>query len=399
MDTNATAVPSNQEPSSLPGMVVRNLGDPIKLSDVQVNGIAAEAALSDSTIRVWTRLSLTSDEPVFHRVVRNISRLIADHAQLAGTPISLNHANSVLLVIRPDNSAELWVDSAAVTVRVVAKRALQPGTPIFENDICDVTALAFPCVDIGPHDRLVYLFRQDWRFGLFFDFNPDGNLSLEETQRSLGTLFRRLKYSHLYDLLADQAFLIRIIEAGWFPFVEIIGQEFESLANPCEAGFELTEAGVQLLQKFDNERLERIFCRWMVKSHFRPKEGILRSALDAYMRQDPVAVMKIVLTEIEGVLSEAYRAVNGNGAKLNKLLEFAAQSAERKAGVPDSLLFPAAFGRYLRDYTFANFDPTSGILTSSSRHAVGHGAANADSYTMPRALQALLTLDQLAFYT
>jgi hypothetical protein len=34
-----------------------------------------------------------------------------------------------------------------------------------------------------------------------------------------------------------------------------------------------------------------------------------------------------------------------------------------------------------------------------ARHAVGHGAALAESYTLVRALQALLTLDQLAFYT
>lgn len=33
-----------------------------------------------------------------------------------------------------------------------------------------------------------------------------------------------------------------------------------------------------------------------------------------------------------------------------------------------------------------------------SRHSVGHGAAAATAYTMERALQALLTLDQVSFY-
>ncbi|MDP1948909.1 MAG: hypothetical protein Q8L77_15565 [Nitrospirota bacterium] len=37
--------------------------------------------------------------------------------------------------------------------------------------------------------------------------------------------------------------------------------------------------------------------------------------------------------------------------------------------------------------------------TAGSRRAVGHGAAPRESYTMPRALQAILTLDQLDFYT
>jgi hypothetical protein len=62
-------------------------------------------------------------------------------------------------------------------------------------------------------------------------------------------------------------------------------------------------------------------------------------------------------------------------------------------------LFPAAFGRYLETHTFANFDPASKKGSAGSRHAVGHGAAAQDSYTMTRALQAILTLDQLAFYT
>jgi len=44
-----------------------------------------------------------------------------------------------------------------------------------------------------------------------------------------------------------------------------------------------------------------------------------------------------------------------------------------------------------------NFDPTAGPGATVSRHAVGHGAAEAAAYTQTRALQALLTLDQIAF--
>jgi hypothetical protein len=62
-------------------------------------------------------------------------------------------------------------------------------------------------------------------------------------------------------------------------------------------------------------------------------------------------------------------------------------------------LFPTAFAHYLRAHTFANFDPEGSPGSAGSRHAVGHGAAASDTYTMVRALQALLTLDQLAFYT
>ena len=51
------------------------------------------------------------------------------------------------------------------------------------------------------------------------------------------------------------------------------------------------------------------------------------------------------------------------------------------------------------NYTFANYDPDNHAGDAGSRHAVGHGAANSESYTMIKALQVILTLDQLAFYT
>jgi hypothetical protein len=125
----------------------------------------------------------------------------------------------------------------------------------------------------------------------------------------------------------------------------------------------------------------------------------LKSAIDNYRAQDPVAVLKIVLTEIEGILADAYRAATGEGAKIKTLLKFAIESAEQKAGAPDTLLLPAAFATYLARHTFADFDPAAQLGSAGSRHAVGHGAADSESYTQQKALQALLMLDQLAFYT
>ncbi|KAE8759716.1 hypothetical protein FSO04_12030 [Paraburkholderia madseniana] len=140
--------------------------------------------------------------------------------------------------------------------------------------------------------------------------------------------------------------------------------------------------------------------RWVAKPHFAAKAVLLREAVESFTAQKPASAIKIILTEIEGVLNDAYKAAHGGqGAKIKDLLAFAQSSAEQRAGGPDTLFFPAAFGRYLAGHTFANFDPVAQTGTAGSRHAVGHGAAAQDSYTMTRALQAILTLDQLAFYT
>lgn len=387
------------EKSEEPGVLLGNVGKPIKLSGMQLDGISAEAGRAGDSIKVWTRLALTSDDRFFHRVAESLSGHIEFMARQSGHAVSLKNAGYVLLVVHPDNTAELWVDAAAVALRIMPKRDMAAGSVLFNNDIADVTGMWFPRVDIGEKDRIVCIFREGWRFGLFFDANPDGQLSIAEMQRDLGTLYRRLAHRDLYDAIADQATFSRLLAAGWFPFVEILGAEFQTLANSCEAGFEMDDEEAQLLSKFDAERLERMFKRWVSRPHFAGKEPLLRSAVKSFTNGDAVPVLKIVLTEIEGILNEAYRKVRGQSAKLKALLAFAVSSAEAKAGRPDTLLFPTAFTEYLQQYTFANFDPSTSSGSAGSRHAVGHGHAAAETYTMVRALQALLTLDQLAFYT
>jgi hypothetical protein len=383
-----------------PGEILSlNLSEPILLTDVRVDGVAAESAAEGSPVRLWTRLFLTSDSPFFHRVIEGLELLIADAARRVGSPINLQQANSILLVIHADATAKLWMDTAAVSFAAMAKRAVSAGEPILERDIIDIVAVDFPDVEINSSDKIIYVFREAWRFGLGFDFNPEKEFDRDTFARGLGTLFRKLKYRHLYELLENPTQFTQLTAAGWFPFSEIIGHEFKDLLRASEAGFPLAETEAKLLAAFGTDRIDRILARWLLKPHFKLKERLLVSALNAYKSNDPVAVLKIILTEIEGVLANAYGTTVGSRANLADLLKFATDAAERKAGAPDTLFFPAAFAEYLRTYTYAKFDRSTNDIQAGSRHAVGHGAAEAESYTQTRALQAILTLDQLAFYT
>jgi hypothetical protein len=388
------------QPARIVGSV-RNMGDPIRLTNVEpLCGFSAEPSRGGQTVKIWTRLALTSDDPLFHRLTENFASVVNHMTQQAGTSVRLDRAETVLLVIKIDNTAELWLDTAAVSIRCAIKRDVAAGTAVFEHDIADVTGMSFPCVNFEATDRVLCIFRQDWRFAFAFDFNPDGKFDMDGFTSTLGTLYRELRYRHFYEALADQALFDRLIVSGWFPFVEIITSEFKDILRHCEADFDVTEIEAAVLAKFDETRLQRILDRWLAKPHCFAKEALLKAAIDAYNRCEPVAVIKILLTEIEGILNDAHRATHGGqGAKLKELLKFAVESAERKAGQPNTLLLPAAFAKYLAEHTFANFDPAAQTGTAGSRHAVGHGAAAPESYTMPRALQAILTLDQLAFYT
>ncbi len=382
------------------GIGVRNIGEPLRFSNVEdLAGFSAESGKGGDQIKVWTRMALTSDDPLFHRLVESLAGVVSHMAQQAGTAANLRRADTILLVLKPNSTAELWLDAAAVSLQCAVKRAMKAGTVVFENDIADVTGMSFPCVDFGAEDKVLCLFRQDWRFGLAFDMNPDGKLDLEGFNKTLGTLYRQMRYKHLYDALGEAAIFDRLLGAGWFPFVEIINGEFKDILNHCEARFDMAEIEEKVVTRFNGARMARILERWLAKPHFGAKAALMKAAISAFNNHEPIAVIKILLTEIEGVLNEAHRTAHGQGAKIKKLLEFAESSAKKKAGSSNTLLFPKAFGRYLREYTFADFNPSTQTGEASSRHAVGHGAASQDSYTMTRALQTILALDQLAFYT
>lgn len=385
----------------MPVTSVKNLGDPLLLTDFQFAGVSAEAAQSPGYINVWTRLGVTSDQPLFHSAVANLADIFRASSK---TPdqIQLDGANSVLVVAHADRTAHLWIDTAATKLTVISRRPIGPGEAVYESQIADVVGLSFPAIEFKPSDRILYLFRVDWHFALYFDVHPDGDLDLDNLKATLGRLYRTLRYRRHYEAIGNPKIYGALRQASWFPFVEILGHEFNALADCVESGFDLGEAEQKLVAAFDGERLQGMLSRWLAKPHFARRESLLRQAVDSFARGADAAVIKIVITEIEGVLRDAYRNANGpSKSSLNDLLAYAQATAERRVGEPDTLLMSAGFAQYLREVTFGRFDLDDPEMpaSASSRHAVGHGAATADSYTRARALQSLLTLDQVFFHT
>ncbi len=379
---------------------IGNLGEPVYLKDLNLAGISAEAARGGQNVQIWTRMALTSDQDLFQKVIGNIASCIEHAAHAVGEYPSLSRAQTVFLVLHPDNTGELWVDKAAMCTYHALKRpgTLAAGTVLFENDVADITGLWFPRTNVGPKDRILCILREGWRFALYFDFNPDENLAIEEAKRALGTLFRRMRYADLYASLAHEPTFGGMVAAGWFPFLELGSAEIRALLSNVEAAFPLEEAEQALIAAFDEARLERMFQRWLERAHLKEREAILRPAINAFKNFEPVTVIKIILSEIEGVMSDAYFLVHGKRPyRSNKLPDFMIEQAAERAGGKDTLFFPVEFGKYLKEYTYADFK-AGDVGTAGSRHAVSHGAVASSEYTMTRALQALLTLDQMAFY-
>ena len=110
---------------------VRNMGEPLRFTDVEpLAGFSAAAAQAGQKVGVITKLALTSDEPRFHRFVESFADVVGHMAQLAGVAVSLRRAGTVLLVLKPEGHAELWVDTAAVSLLCTVKRAIKARTAV-----------------------------------------------------------------------------------------------------------------------------------------------------------------------------------------------------------------------------------------------------------------------------
>ena len=110
--------------TSRPDVLVGNLGKPIILRETSLSGVTAEAALPGTSVEVWARASMSSDEAVFHRVAPKLISVISHYSHQVGGHPRLNAASMILLVMKPDNTGELWVDAAAVTTQTRVKRCL-----------------------------------------------------------------------------------------------------------------------------------------------------------------------------------------------------------------------------------------------------------------------------------
>ena len=341
-----------------------------------------------------------SENPHFHGIIRNIVNAIESAAINANIRIDMGDVNSFLLVIRSDHQGDLWIGTAAMIVNTINRsgRTIHSGECVSRNDIFDMLGVSFPAVRINKEDKIVFLQREGWRFSLFYDFNPSGNLDTANMERTIGRQLRTLKHFELYETLGSEQQLNKVFMAGWFPFAEIIDGEFADIYSTLNNGWEIDGVIDELIAKFSRERLDRLLFRWSHRPSFPNKEGILREAIDGFLAGRPIATIKILSTEIEGILRDEHIHKFNKPEKLKNLMNFAVGQAALKCGAGDTLHFPDLFQDYLKQCFAKHFDPMGGDAAADSRHAVAHGAAEQDSYTMEQALKYILIVDQLYYY-
>ena len=360
-------------------------------------GFAVNNAKPEEQVKVLTKASVTSDEPEFYTYTEQISNIF-----LSKIHISPSIVYQILILIHKDLTADVYINKFLVEIEILPKRDFKAGEIVMHNDIADIRSMKFSNIKITESDKVIYCFKVGWKFGLFFDLDRRTKLDVESMSLTLGTLNRYLSFQSIYKVLESKEQFEEMLKDGWFPFIELIGKDFDSLDKAYHDKFDFKNRIERVFSSFDKTRVQNIIDKWWNKQIFKDKKQILLAGINAFHRSDNegyINCIKTLLTEIEGIIRLQYFSDTGKSkdVKISDLLKYLIEKGKIKSGSDYSLFLPIPFLKYLEDVVFSNFDLATNKI-DLSRHSSSHGVAKADDYTKIKALQMILILDQIYFY-
>lgn len=367
---------------------------PIIKANTLIDGISAAPAQKGATALVMQKGFVHSLQTDFAIIANNlISHFFHGHLR--------NHLNQALIVIKNDNTAMIYSEFP-IAMQVLAKKDIAAGTLVTEEDVFEMTDIQFKDaiyqIHIENGDKLIYFFRIGWKFGLFFDFTK----TLDSTNfgEELAYHYKRLFYYDLYSFIENEDYYKNLIEDGWFPFVRILGKDFNVIMQYYKDGRKHDFQIDDLLESFDKTKIESFTRYWWTKDIFKDKRAIIESGINSFLNNDKagfIACLHILYPQIEGIMGLDYFSVNGRKPSFAELQTYIKQKAESKFRAISSLGFPNEFYNYLQNTVFENFNLATGEV-DLSRHTTSHGYANADDFNKSKAFQAILILDQIYYY-
>lgn len=358
---------------------------------------------SNGQCNVTVTEGLTSDELKFYRYIEQISSVYFNSAKLKA---SVNNIHSFLILIHSNRSTDIYINDFIVETQVRLKRnleSLEPGTLIMKSDIADIYELSFPNIDIRDSDSIICCLKVGWKFLLYFDFlYQDRKANITIRQKTLAKLYRYLSFDEVFRTLESEDYFKGMISIGWFPFVEILSKDYKELTVNYQNEESVSDNKVKaLLDRFDKSRIKRMTDKWWKHPLFQEKQELIQAGIDAFLggtKSDYINCIKTLYSEIEGIMRLLYFDDSGERTRqIHKLIDRLIEVGERKVEDDQSLLLPQYFSSYLVENIFKEFDPETGEV-DLSRHSALHGVAIGEDYTLEKALQALLTLDQIYFY-
>jgi len=368
---------------------------PLIKEHISIDGVAAESADAGMEVSVIQRGFTTSFQPYFTKIADDLMKICA-------LPIN-DSINEVLIIIKKDNTAKIYLKFPMILQSRVKKNiTYNANAVVYSEDIFDIGEIEFRDsiyeIKIEKEDKIIFLFRVHWKFGVFFDFTKD--MDLEQLKKDLAYYYKRLYFYDLYSFIENEKNFDDLTNDGWFPFIQLIGKKFDKIMQYYKEEKKYNFQIDKLISEFNKDKLESFTQYWWEKEAFKDKKEILESGINAFLQNDKngfIACIHTLYPQIEGIIGHEYLKSHGKKLSSKELVQYIQQKAESKFNTASSTGFPKEFYTYLEKTVFKDFHSITGEI-DLSRHSASHGYANANDFTRAKALQAILILDQIYFY-
>ena len=360
---------------------------PRTVENFEAIGSSGHFSLPGEQCQVIRKASLTSFDVRFNNLATSVANMVGC------APSSLNQ---LLVLVGKDKVARIY-ESFPMSMQVVAKRDIKAGMTVFDSDIADIREVNFSdaVATISPEDgeKIIWIFRDGFSFGMYFDLTEE--LVKSELPTNLAHTYLQTRYFNLYQTLSNES-IKDVLEYGWFPFIQLLGKDFESIHSIISRGIiEKIPNWVEL--EFPQERVKKFTNGWWLNSVFAKKKSILAEGLDCFFNKQYSACISTLTPMVEGIANSHYQQATGKGIKYDgNSITQAITSISTSKFSQSSLTFPHLFEAYLETYFFKN--TRSSTSKASTRNTVSHGRAEPESFTQENALKTILTLDQIRFY-
>ncbi len=361
-------------------------------------GFNLETARKGEKVKVLTRLGITSDESDFYNYIDQIS---GSYFSTKEFPVLINSVSNFLIIIHKDLSADVYFNDFPIQVEIRIKGNINKGEIIRDSQISDIRRITFPNVSFEKTDKVFCCLKVGWKFFFYFDLHREESFDENFFSKELAHYYRYLSFKYVYEIFESDSSFNEMLVQGWFPFVEIMGNELKHLKNVFKDNSSLGEELNKFIDKFDQGRIEKIVAKWWNKESFKKRKSLLTAGIDAFLQNTQsgfINCIKTLISEIEGIcVDEYFKEKQTKRIKGPKFIKNLIEKGKKKSGSEHSLIFPQKFFEYLDKGIYANFDPDSNEI-KLSRHSSLHGNVSEEEYTKEKALQIILSLDQIYYY-
>lgn len=168
-----------------------------KAAGIQLGGFAAESVNAGDQIRVLVKAHVTSDNSIFFLYAEQIASILFSKIN-----VSKDIVDRMLVVIHEDNSADVYLNDFQESLRVKVNKDIAAGEAVYASSIDDIAEVRFPDIKIQSTDRIIYLARTGWRFGLFFNFSKE--LDIDELAKDVAKLKQELLLTDILQSIKNE---------------------------------------------------------------------------------------------------------------------------------------------------------------------------------------------------